>query len=167
MSARRNESRKRQTFTVLGLAVLLTGCVSDEEIFTSGRLENQCSAAIPICRVRASCQLGNTDYVRRSFPGGFQAIVENDNLDEGRAVVRVMLTEMIAPGTEYHVILHSPGCGSIDEERVADVDVFAYAGRDRVIEMHLSLEGRGDHLLEVFSDMNADYLLTVTLEEND
>jgi hypothetical protein len=140
------------------------GCVNDEAIFTQGRLQNPCNTAVPICRVRGSCVLRGDEYVRGKFPGGFRAIVQNDALPEGRVVVRLLLTEMIAPGTELHVQLHSPDCGGVDEAHPRNIDLFEYAGRDRTVEFHLDLDGRGDHLLEIFSDMTAEYLLAITVE---
>jgi len=38
------------------------------------------------------------------------------------------------------------------------------AGDDRVLAFELDLPGRGDHLLEVFSDMSATYQMTTTVE---
>ncbi|MFU8802642.1 MAG: hypothetical protein ACNA8W_02425 [Bradymonadaceae bacterium] len=142
-----------------------TSCVNDEQVFVQGRLQNPCNTSIPICRVRGSCVLRGDEYVRGTFPGGFRAIVHNNDVKDARLVVRFLLTEMIAPGTELHVQLHTPDCGGLDEAHPRDIDLFEYAGRDRIIEFHLDIEGRGDHLLEIFSDMSADYLLTVTIED--
>lgn len=151
------------------VGILLSGtgtmsCVSDVDVFVAGRLENPCNATIPICRVRGSCVLRGDEYVRGTFPGGFRGIVQNSDIAEAQLVVRFLLTEMVTPGTELHVQLHTPDCGGLDEAHPRDIDLFEYAGRDRLIEFNLDLDGRGDHLLEIFSDMSAEYLLTVTIE---
>ncbi|MBA2665274.1 MAG: hypothetical protein H0U74_23500 [Bradymonadaceae bacterium] len=143
---------------------LLAACVNDETTFTQGRLQNPCGAAIPVCRVRASCVLRDDEFFRGTFPGGFRAVVHSE-VESGRLVARFLLTEMLSPGTELHVLLHPPDCGNVQEEHPRDIDLFEFAGKDRIIEFHFDIEGRGDHLLEIFSDMSADYLLTLTFEE--
>jgi hypothetical protein len=72
---------------------------------------------------------------------------------------------MAFPGTEFQVVAHSVGCDGFDELHLVDVDIFNYAGDDRIIQAELELEGEGDHLVSVFSDMNASYLMTLTIEE--
>ncbi len=44
------------------------------------------------------------------------------------------------------------------------MDVFARAGDDRTLEFTLPTGGRGDHLLEIFSDMSAEWLITAEVE---
>jgi hypothetical protein len=150
-----------------GVAVLLfgglCGCVTDVEIFTQGRLQNPCSSAIPICRARAQCVLRTDEYVSGRFPGGFRTVFHSE-FDEGTLAIRLLLTEMLAPGSELHVQVHGSDCGSIEQAHLRDVDLFEYAGKDRTIELQFPIKGRGDHLIEIFSDMSADYLLALTLD---
>lgn len=146
-----------------GVVGLSAGCVSDEAVFTQGRLEVLCEESLPVCATRASCMLDGDSYLRSTFPGGVRAIVRND-YDEDTAVVEILLTEALAPGTELQVELQSPNCGRVEEERLIDVDLIEEAGSDRKFIFELDFQGRGDHLLSVFSDMNASYLLSVTPE---
>ena len=143
------------------LFVPLVGCLSDEAAFKQGRLQAFCDRSIAICSAQASCVLDDTTFARSQFPGGLRAVLQND-FDEDTVIVRILLTEALAPGTELHVELLSPDCGRVEEERIVDVDLFEVAGNERLYEFEFPFHGRGDHLLSVFSDMNAQYLLAVT-----
>ncbi len=146
-----------------GLLFFSVGCVSDEAVFTQGRLQAFCDRTIPMCSTRATCLIDDESFVKSQFPGGVRSVVRN-TFDDDRLVVRILLTEALAPGTVLQVDLQSADCGQVDMERIADVDLFQEAGNDRVFEFELDFHGRGDHLLSVFSDMNAQYLLTVDFE---
>lgn len=150
----------------LCLGVLLSSCVDDESVFTDGRLEDLCNGAIPVCDLQASCMLTNEEYYRGSFPGGFYVFVRS-NAESNRIMVRFLLTEMLYPGTELHVIVRTPDCGHIEEEHILDRDIFDFAGDDRIIDFDIPLPGKGDHLVEVVSDMNADFLMTTTVSSSD
>lgn len=85
--------------------------------------------------------------------------------EQTRLVVRFLLTEPIFPGTELLVQINTPDCSDLNEEHPRDIDLFQLAGDDRTLEFQLDMEGRGDHLLEIFSDMSAAYLMTVEVEQ--
>lgn len=164
-------SNRVQSSGYLALAALLcalaaTSCVRQEEVFTEGRVETTCGDAIPVCDTRAACVLDDNVYVDGAFPGGLQSIVRTESGDN-RIVVRFLLEEMTSPGSELLVRAHSPGCGTFNERHLQDVDLFERAGDDRILQYELELEGDGDHLLEIFSDMGAEYLMTVTVENTD
>lgn len=149
---------------VAALALTLgAGCVTAEQAFTEGRLEDLCNGVVPVCNVQASCVLDAKKFVRSSFPGGRRLLVRTD--EEGKQlVVRIFFTEMIYPGTELLVQAHSPECAGFDSELLIDVDIFDLAGDDLTLIFELEVPEKGDHLLEVFSDMSAGYLLTVDVE---
>ena len=48
---------------------------------------------------------------------------------------------------------------------MVDVDLFELAGDDGVLDFELRLPEAGDHLVELYSDMAAEFLLTVDVEE--
>jgi hypothetical protein len=146
------------------LLLPLVGCGDDQSIFVGQRLEQRCNSAIPACGSRASCVMSNDTYYSGQFPGGLRTLVRTES-DHATLVVRFLLTDMIFPGTELQVTAHSPGCDTLDEVHKKDVDLFALAGDDRTLEYELELDGKGDHLVEIFSDMSASYLLTLTVEE--
>jgi hypothetical protein len=150
---------------VLSAAItVLTSCGDEEEVFVGQRLEQRCNSSIPACDTRAFCVLTNNDYYSGQFPGGLRVLVRSET-DNAKLVVRVLLTEMLFPGTELQMTAHSTGCNTFDEVHEQDVNLFELAGGDRTLEYHLELTGRGDHLVEVFSDMSASYLMTLTVEE--
>ena len=153
--------------SILGLLCLvawMSSCGSEEGSFTRGRLEARCNESIPACDTQAACILSNNDYYDGQFPGGQKVLVRTDTKD-ATLVARFLLTDMSFPGTEFQVVAHSVGCDSFDELHLVDIDIFNYAGDDRIIQAELELDGAGDHLVSIYSDMNASYLMTLTIEE--
>lgn len=163
-------SRRRRsvaTFLALGTcAVLLASCVRQDEVFTEGRVETTCGNAIPVCDTRAACVLDDNSFVEGAFPGGIKTIVRTES-EKSRLLVRFLLDDLSSPGTELLVRAHDPGCGNFNERHPQDVDLFERAGDDRILEYELQLNGSGDHLVEIFSDMASDYTMTVTSESID
>lgn len=141
----------------------LPGCFTDVSVFTSGRTEDNCNGSLPLCRQYAGCALDRQSYVRGSFPGELRVAAQTE-APRSILVVRMLLTEMTWPGTELLVLAYSPGCGDVRGEHLVDVDFFQLAGRDRILTFEIPLESTGDHLVEVFSDMAAAYLLTADVE---
>ena len=71
---------------------------------------------------------------------------------------------MEAPGTELLVQMFEPNCtmGTANSRAVlTDVDLFEEAGDDRTIIFELSVLDDGEHLVEIFSDASATYLLVI------
>ncbi|MEM6958199.1 MAG: hypothetical protein AAF411_17960 [Myxococcota bacterium] len=148
---------------LVGLAVFgAFGCATGEDIFVGSRLENLCNEALPICGERAACVVAESEFVRGRFPGGQRVIVRTPT-DTSTLRVRVFLAEQVFGGTEYLVRAADTGCNGFDESIQQDVDLFELAGDSQVLERDLEVAGRGDHLLELFSDMAAEYILTVTV----
>jgi len=149
----------------VGLVVLLTvaalaGCADEQEIFTSGRLENRCNESIPVCGYQASCVLGDDQYLRAQFPSGHRMIVRSE-ADPVRLRVRLLFTDESFPGTELLVRAYATGCADYDEHSVTGEDVFDQLTGGDEAEYELDVTGRGDHMVEVFSDMAAEFLLVV------
>jgi hypothetical protein len=140
------------------------GCAGAEDIFTSGRIENICSNAIPSCGEMAGCVLNSDQYLSGEFPGGQVVIVRSESTPS-RIVARFLLSKQMFPGTVMSVNGCSTGCGDCHEEISKDQNLFELAGNDAILEYHLDVKGRGDHKVEFFSDMAAKYLFTVDLEE--
>ena len=145
------------------IVVLSSACIDDTRLFTDGRLEDPCNQAIPVCNTQAQCTLHSENFYEGEFPGGLRFIVRSE-AERNTLITRFLLDDMIFPGTEMLVHVKTPDCGDHDEAHVQNRDLFDLAGDDRVIEHHLDLPGRGDHLLEVFSDMSASYQMTTTVE---
>ncbi|MCC6619845.1 MAG: hypothetical protein IT385_01240 [Deltaproteobacteria bacterium] len=141
-------------------ATAAAACESAEDNFVGARLERLCTQSIPICEVTASCILDDRSFVESTFPGGLRLLVPSEG-DAATVEVRLYLVTQVAPGTELSVQANAPGCGEVDEVVLSDVDLFEAAGGDRTFSWRLALPRRGDHLVEVWSDMSARYLLTV------
>ncbi len=145
-------------------ATTSAGCLTAEEIFTQGRLENRCSDSIPVCGYVAACVLGQDQYLHGDFPGG-QRIIVRTEVDKVQLITRFLLVDERFPGSEIFVRAYSTGCGDYDEGHAVDVDLFDLAGNDGVIEYGLDVTGRGDHMVELFSDMSAEFMFRVDIEE--
>lgn len=143
---------------------LSSACLNDERVFTQGRIEDLCDSAIPACDSQAACILRDDEFYEGSFPGGLKVITRTEG-EKGTLVVRFLLTEMLNPGTELFIEASTPDCADSAVEHPQDVDLFDLAGDDRILEYHVDLPGRGDHLVTIFSDMSAAYLMTMTYEE--
>ncbi|MDD9968376.1 MAG: hypothetical protein OXR73_19210 [Myxococcales bacterium] len=153
---RRDRSSVRcGTALLVGLA--LAGCGDAESIFTEGRIEQRCNEAIPICNSQASCVLQDDQFLRDDFPGGKVFMIQTQS-EETTVFARFLLLEPRASGTELFVRVHTDACGSYEEGRTTDRDLIEFAGDDSIIEYELFIEGRGDHLVEIFSDMSSDFL---------
>jgi hypothetical protein len=148
--------------SLLTSLLLLSGCLSRDEEFTAGRLEARCEASIPVCATRAACALNNTTFASGRFPGAQRAIVYTPH-PRTTLTARLLLDDQEYPGTELLVRAYQVGCVDVFEERLADIDIFQRAGDDRALDFTFELEGRGDHLIEWYSDAAASYTLTVSV----
>lgn len=141
-------------------AIALAACQTPEDEFTAGRLETPCDGTLPICAVRAGCVLDYGNFVRGAFPGAVRVVVRAER-DRAILRLRLLLDDQLYPGTELLIQAHGIGCGAVEQIREVDIDLFARAGEDQTLEYTLPLPGRGDHLLELFSDMSARWVLAV------
>lgn len=148
----------------LAAVTLLGGCLDAERSFRDGRLQTLCEQTIPVCSTFASCTLREDEFVEASFPGGLKVVVRSD-FERAVGVVRVLLLDPRFAGSEFQMRMWSNACADFDELRIVDQNIFEIARPDNVLEAELELEGRGDHLVEVFSDAASSYLLTVALFE--
>lgn len=142
----------------LALALLSFGCADAETVFIGARLENLCVQRVPAC-IDARCAVTPDQYIRSAFPGGETIIVRSDTEDP-EIRVRTMLLDARYPGTEFFVRAYDLGCRDSTERVFRDRDLFLLAGDDGVIEVQIPVSGRGDHVVEIYSDMASNYLLT-------
>lgn len=140
-----------------------TGCVNDDRVFTQGRIQDLCNEAIPICGRSAACGLDDREFLKGRFPGGKRVIVRTEFEDQ-KLIARFLLDDLNFPGTEFVIQAFSPNCDSFDDVQHRNRDLFQLAGDDQILDFELDVSGRGDHLVEIFSDMTADFTMTFTLE---
>ena len=148
------------------MCITLSSCVSNEDSFTSGRLERLCEASLPICQTRVTCQLDEKSYLKGVFPGAEKAMVYTPH-PLTTVSIRFLLDEQSFPGTEMLVRAYQVGCVEVIEERLVDVDIFARAGDDRILEFSFDLEGRGDHLIEWYADATVQYVVNIDYKQRD
>lgn len=63
-------------------------------------------------------------------------------------------------GTELLAQAYEPECVDVYQVFFQDVDVFEEAGDDNTIAVELDAQPPGEHLIEIYSDCAADFLLT-------
>lgn len=140
------------------------GCATGEASFVGKRLPNLCSESYYTCAVTAGCLLDDQHYVRGTFPGARRVVVQSE-LEDANYRVRLYLSDMQAPGTELLLQFFEPDCslnGTSGRVHLEDVDLFAEAGQDRTLIFDdLQVGEAGEHLVEIFSDASAEYLLIV------
>lgn len=142
----------------------VTGCQSAEDAFVGSRIENLCNASIPACGKQASCVLAQDEYIAGRFPGGKNIIVRTDS-DRTRFIVRTLILDATYPGTEFYARAFDVGCTDFDEAREIERNLFDVAGDNATIEYPLEVEGRGDHRVEFFSDLAAEFRFLIIQEE--
>lgn len=144
-------------------ALFLGACgLGSEGTFTSGLTEDRCEDTFPICQTTAQCALGTGRYLEGSFPGSRQFIVSAPE----EAIIRVMIffRTQIATGQDTEILWREPGCFDTYQYRSEGRDIFREAGNSRVFTQSQQVFLEGDHLVQVFSDAVADYLLKVEVE---
>ncbi len=154
-----------KTLRLLPLLIVmpLAACLSAEEVFIGSGLPVLCDDAYYICNVTAGCVLDADHYLEGVFPGTRRVVYVSETPEED-VRVRLYLKEMESPGTEMLVQLFEPNCtmGTANSRGVlTDVDLFEEAGDDRTIIFELSVLDDGEHLVEIFSDASATYLLVI------
>jgi hypothetical protein len=142
---------------------ILSSCLSREENFTQGRLEEICRTSVPICQTKVTCQMSDQNFVKGTFPGAERAMIYTPH-PRSTLTLRFLLDKQVYPGTEFLVRTYQVACIEKEEENLKDIDIFKQAGQNRVLEFTFDLIGEGDHLIEWFADASARYTVTATLE---
>ena len=122
-----------------------------------------CDRSYWICDVTAGCQLDDEHYVSGAFPGTRRLLVETA---PERSVIQMQLflSELLSPGTELVVQLRAPDCSlnaELGRVHLVGADLAAEAGSDQTLTLTLHAGEPGEHLVEIYSDAIADYLLVV------
>jgi hypothetical protein len=150
---------------LIGLFSILTmlSCETAEEAFIGDRINNVCVDAYVVCHRPTGCVLDSDHYVEGVFPGMRRVVIETEEPDI-KLSVRMFFSTTQSPGTELLIQLKEPNC-IVDiyhgREHMQDVDLFHEAGDDRTLMFELFSGREGEHLLEIYSDAAAEYLLIV------
>lgn len=150
---------------VLLIALLLPACLTGEQSFVGRRIQDLCDTAYYICSVPAGCVLDQEHYVEGAFPGVRRVAIETDEPNTP-VQVRIYFSVMLSPGSELLAQMYEADCSLetlTHRALVTDVDVFEEAGDDRLLVFDFVAEQEGEHLVELYSDASADYLLVVNV----
>jgi hypothetical protein len=148
---------------LIGLLTSIMGCENRIDDFTAGKLESLCQVSIPVCQTRVTCLIDEDHFISGDFPGSAAVLLYAEH-PKNRLKIKLLLSEEVYPGTELLIRLYDVGCVSSQEERVADRDIFLLAGEDQILDFEFEFNGLGDHLIEIFSDMNAHYQMIVDIQ---
>jgi hypothetical protein len=145
------------------LLLVLAACSGAQDAFIGDRTSVSCNDAIPVCTTTAACELDGTNYAAGSFTQGttLRAIVTTT----GAAAIDTQLffVNEGTPGTDTEISIFEAACTAQVNQDSGGTDIFRTAGDSRVWSATLNVDTAGDHLLEVFSDAQADYLVSVTI----
>lgn len=146
------------------MAASLLACVPDsEELFIDNRVFQSCIGQVPVCVTQAGCVLDGGRYTRGNFAQGstLRTIVRTTVPSE--IEVLLFFRTEASPGTDTEIAWNEVGCRNRTSQQSGGVDVFAEAGEGRVWSRKQQVFTPGDHLVEVFSDAQAEYLLKVNV----
>ena len=149
------------TYAIAALAGgALAGCdpLSEEE-FLRGRSYDPCLQTIPACPgLFASCTLDETRYSRMTFPGEFRFLVRAE-AGQDIAVV-IFLAQQRDAGLQTLIYWNEPGCSEVYAYDSEGRDLFQESEETSLIEERRTMLETGEHLIEIFSDMQADVLIS-------
>jgi hypothetical protein len=149
---------------VISLLTLLSAACSDaESVFTNGRAQVRCDGTLPVCSTSAGCVLDDTNFAQSAFQlGGTTRVIVRTAGPADLEVALFFRTEE-SPGTDTEISWYEVGCSQSYTAQSAGRDVFVEAGTDRVFKRSQKVTTAGDHLVEIFSDAQAEVLLRVTV----
>ncbi len=145
-----------------GLLVASACGTGPESNFTLGLELDTCNSTFAVCQTTAGCILNEDEYLEGSFPGSREFIVVAD--EEQIINVDIFFRTQVATGFDTEVQWSEPGCFDTFQYRSDGVDIFFEAGNDRILSVGQQIFLNGDHLVQVFSDATAEYLLRVRVE---
>jgi hypothetical protein len=164
-SVRARLLRAAAALLLCAAAASLAGCVPDsEELFIDNRTYIPCTGQVPVCVTQAGCVLDASGYTRGNFAqGSTLRMVVRTTVPSVIEVLLYFRTEG-SPGTDTEIAWNEVGCRTRTSLQSGGVDVFAEAGEGRIWSRKQQVFTPGDHLVEVFSDAQAEYLLKVNVQ---
>lgn len=150
---------------LLAIAAAAGGGCTAEDVFIGERTLDECDGNWPVCTYRAGCNLNPREYIEGQFPGSRRFIVETD--DKADIRVTMLFLSQISPGADTEIHWYEPGCFDRYSYTSDGADLFREAGSSGIFEQQRTLFRGGDHLIEVFSDAVADFLLKIEVVDAD
>jgi hypothetical protein len=150
---------------LLLLGLCAQACVPQaEDLFTESRQPVTCKESVPVCSTTAGCVLDDTNYTSGSFNQGSSARVVVRVTVPSSIEVDLFFKTEISPGIDTEVSWYETGCRDRFNLTSGGANIFAEAGDGRIWTRKQTVYLPGDHLIDVFSDAQADYLLKVSVQ---
>lgn len=152
--------RAAAAVAALAAAGVITGCGGSKEAFIGSRSRDACNQTWPVCDRVVGCIMGGQTYLTGRFPtrGSFMV-----RLAEPSAVkVGIFVDGVAGTGTDdAYIHWWEDGCTRRVRESATAVAFVAEVDKSGVFERTADLVGTGDHLIEFFSDAQAQYYVKV------
>ena len=149
------------------VALALCACdPSAEAAFVADRSLDPCIQAVPACpSLYAACELDEESYGRRVFPdeAPFRFLVHADA--NTRIEVLLFFAALQEAGTTTEVYWNEPACADVYRWDSGGRDLFVAAEDTGFVSMTQAVQSSGDHLIEIFSDMQAEVLVAVDVHD--
>ena len=150
-------------WVAIPFVLAVVGCgTGPESNFTLGLELDRCDSTFAECGTSAGCILTEEEYLEGSFPGTREFIVPA--IEEAVITVDIFFRTQVATGVDTEILWNEPGCFDQYQFRSNGRDIFFDAGNDRILSVSQQVFLSGDHLVQVFSDAVADYLLRVRVD---
>jgi hypothetical protein len=144
---------------ILALAAA-AGCGGTREEFIGGRARDACNQTWPVCDRVVGCVLGTQTFISGRFPGQTSFLVRL--AEPATVTVSVFIEAVGGTGTDpTYIHFFEEGCRSRIRRDVPAAAFVAEAERNGVFSRSADLVGIGDHLIELFSDAQAQYMAKV------
>lgn len=147
---------------------LSMGCARDPiEEFTNDRAEDPCVQSIPACPpgLSAECILDRGRYARRTFPNDSPFRFFVDAVQGADITISMIFVRKEFVGLETSILWYEPGCVDLQTWESGGVDLFREAEEQGVLAQTRTALSDGEHLIEVFSDMQAEVLIRTDVDD--
>ncbi|MEZ4273515.1 MAG: hypothetical protein R3C68_19390 [Myxococcota bacterium] len=155
----------RTSFKLILLAMLVVASAcspSLEEAFRKGRGLRGCFSTLNACPgLFASCVLDNDSYAEKQFPGSLRFLVDAD--EDDTVEVSFFFVTQRDPGLSTRIFWNEPGCSDQQVYDSEGRDIFFEAGNELIFRQSKIMRKDGEHLIEVFSDAQAEVLVVVNV----
>lgn len=150
----------KSNLAILGLwVVLLSNSACDpgsEKAFIRGKSEVACLQNIPACPgLFASCQLDGASYTQKRLPDDtpFRFLVAA--LPNERIEILMFFVSQSDSGLDTRIMWYEPGCSDVVIYKSEGANLFKDFEDTGIFSHTETVYDGGDHLIEIFSDMQA------------
>jgi hypothetical protein len=153
----------QRSWILLFLCIFAAACdPNSSRTFTSGRSQNPCTETIPACaETSADCTIDDSQYIEQRFPGDISFLVQCRAEDEIK--VELFIKDVVDVGQQTIIYWNEPGCSDYYQWDSAGRDFVSESRDTNVFSQIKQMHEPGEHLIEVFSDLNGTLLIGVTV----